>query len=310
MPKFSAQSSITIKKSAREIIDVIANFQTWPTWSPWLIMEPKCRVTYEGDMGEPGSSYQWRGDMVGAGEMTLTEITDTGISCELLFIKPYKSRAHDRFTLQETEQGTIVTWSMSSSLPWFMFWMTKSMSEFISMDYQRGLLMLKSLLEEGKVPSRLSAIGDQTASSLWYIALEATATTDQLGAVMAKDFTKLANYFAAQHLHATGKPFALYFDMDMQTSRCTLHNCLPVAQQHDVDPPFICAQLPTKETFAVAHTGAYGFVGNAWSFAMMLARHKKIKTNKSPIGLERYVSDPSDVAPDDLVTEVALFKRL
>lgn len=309
MPKFSALSSIEINKPLSDVMSVISNFQTWPTWSPWLIMEPKCRVTYHGDMGTVGSSYYWQGSMIGSGEMSLTSISEHQLSCQLMFLKPYKSKAQVGFELSETEQGTRVSWTLDSSVPWFMFWMAKSMGQMISMDYRRGLLMLKSLLEHGKVPSRLAYVGDQTAGSLWYLGLEASADVDQLGAVMAKDFEKLQGYFDQHGLHATGKPFSLYFDMNMETSRCHLHNCLPVAQKIDAEPPFICEQLPTKETHTVRHIGAYPFVGNAWSFAMMSARHHKIKTTKSPVGLERYVSDPREVATDELISEVALFKR-
>lgn len=307
MPSFSAQSSIVIHKPLNDVMAVISNFQTWPTWSPWLVMEPKCRVTYHGDMGTVGSSYHWQGSMIGAGEMRLTSLSEHQLGCQLGFLKPYKSTAQVGFELSETEHGTRVTWTLDSSVPWFMFWLAQSMSQMISMDYQRGLLMLKSLLEHGKVPSQLIYLGDQTASSIWYVGVEASGTLEQLSSIMAKDFTRLTAYFDQHQLHATGKPFSLYFSMD--NGICQLHNCLPVAQQLAVEPPFICQQLPTKETHCVRHIGAYPLIGNAWAFAMMTARHHKVKTTKSPLGLERYMSDPRDIAPDERICEVALFKR-
>ena len=40
------------------------------------------------------------------------------------------------------------------------------MEAFIGMDYDRGLLMLKDLVEKGSVPSKLDFIGEQKIESV------------------------------------------------------------------------------------------------------------------------------------------------
>jgi len=58
---------------------------------------------------------------------------------------------------------TRVTWSMQSSLPFFLFFMRKSFENFVGMDYDRGLRMLKEQLESGKISSRIDLADDVRA---------------------------------------------------------------------------------------------------------------------------------------------------
>ena len=73
MPAYQVKRTIDIEKPAAEILDFLSDFKSWPSWSPWLIMEPECNVTYHGTQGEVGAGYHWVGNMVGEGKMTLRE---------------------------------------------------------------------------------------------------------------------------------------------------------------------------------------------------------------------------------------------
>ena len=97
--------------------------------------------------------------------------------------------------------------------------------------------------------------------------------------------------------------------MDMASKVSTLRNCFPVKGPVTVPEPYVCAQLPNTKTYVVKHTGAYPMVPNAWALAMFAARHNKVKLNKKPVGLERYISDPERVPAKELITEVVLFQK-
>ena len=62
---------------------------------------------------------------------------------DLTFLKPCKSQAKVAFYLKEEGASTQVRWTMDSVLPFFLFWMKKSMEAYISQDYGRGLRLLK-----------------------------------------------------------------------------------------------------------------------------------------------------------------------
>ncbi|MCH2234173.1 MAG: hypothetical protein MK078_07960 [Crocinitomicaceae bacterium] len=98
-------------------------------------MEPGVKV----DVSEDNKSYSWEGNRTGSGNMTITkEEPNKSIAIDLLFLKPYRSKAKVDFYLKGNENSTEVNWTMDNSLPFFMFWMKNQMVQFIGMDYDRG----------------------------------------------------------------------------------------------------------------------------------------------------------------------------
>ena len=65
MPRFSVSRTILIQAPLQTVHATVRDFKQWPVWSPWLIAEPDCRVTYADD----GKSYTWDGRITGSGEM-------------------------------------------------------------------------------------------------------------------------------------------------------------------------------------------------------------------------------------------------
>ena len=75
---------------------------------------------------------------------------------DLTFLKPWKSQAKVAFYLKEEGASTQVRWTIDSGIPFFLFWMKKQMEIFVGMDYDRGLTMLKDLVETGSSNSTLT----------------------------------------------------------------------------------------------------------------------------------------------------------
>jgi len=309
MPAYEVIKSIKINKPTAEVINLVADFKTWPTWSPWLIMEPDCPITYSGDQGKEGSGYYWKGNLVGEGKMQLLERSAVNLDMALEFIKPFKSKAVVGFQLNDLGDSCEISWIMKGNLPWFLFFMKNMMKLMIGMDYERGLKMLKSLLETGEVQSNLELKGKQTQTLQYYIGLQSEASIKELPELIPADFGRLNTYFTEKNIEPDGAPFSMYHKMDMKTGISQLVNCFPVKVPIIVEPPFICDKLPQGNTYVVKHTGKYEFMGNAWSYAMFAARNFKVKLRKQPVGYENYISDPTAVDSKELVTEVVLFTR-
>ncbi|WP_428776071.1 SRPBCC family protein [Vibrio sp.] len=79
MLTYTVSRSIQIDKSPTEVIDYLSDFTTWPKWSPWLIMEPNCRVEFSSFQQQPGAVYGWDGRLVGEGRIELEHLTDERI---------------------------------------------------------------------------------------------------------------------------------------------------------------------------------------------------------------------------------------
>lgn len=313
MPSYQVRRSISINKPQAEILEFLANYKNWPAWSPWLIQEPNCPLSYTDSQGQIGDGYEWNGDLVGAGSMALTDKNPNGLSMKLSFKRPFKSEADVFFGVHslEGEEGCEVSWVMHGNLPWYLFFLKGMFKNWIAMDYDRGLKMLKSQLETGHVHSQLEIIGKRPLEHIHYMALKGKATIAELGPVMENHFHQFEMFLEKENIEPVGPPFALYEKMDKRTTASEFLTCFPISleDKEKFDMPFSYGQIDAGNSYVVKHTGEYPFMGNAWACAMGASRHNKVKVKFKPMGMERYLNDPGEVAPKDLETEVILFAK-
>ena len=188
MPKFAVSKSVTIDAPVDKVFATVRDFKHWPTWSPWLIADPGCDVQFEGD----GSGYSWEGAVCGAGKMAIVkEDAPSRIDYDLNFLKPWKSQADVSFKFADKGGSTEVSWTMDSSLPFFMFFFKTMMECFIGMYYQCRLSMLKDFVETGSVPSKLEFPGRSNVSGFSYVGVRTECALTDVGSAMEADFGKL-----------------------------------------------------------------------------------------------------------------------
>ena len=211
MPKFNVKKTVQIEAPVDKVYAIVRDFKQWPTWSPWLIMEPECVPDYS----EHGRSYSWDGKIVGAGEMGIvSEQEGRSIDYRLVFLKPWKSVASVRFEFESKDGGTQAIWSMEGSLPFFMFFMKNMMAAFVGMDYERGLKMLEDYAETGSVPSKLEFVGRETIKGFQYVGSKSGCSTDEIADAMEKAMGKVKAYMKEAGIEPAGKPFSIYHKFD------------------------------------------------------------------------------------------------
>jgi len=188
LPKIHVKKSIVINAPVEKIYAVVRDFKQWTIWSPWLIAEPDCKVTYSDD----GMSYAWEGNVTEAGEMKIrSEVEGRKIDQDLAFLKPWKSLADVHFTFAEKGEGVEVSWVMDSSLPFFMFFLKGMMEAFFGMDYERGLQMLKDYVETGSVKSKLEFPGEEEYPGCDYVGVRTRCSITDMSGSVQRDMKKL-----------------------------------------------------------------------------------------------------------------------
>lgn len=300
---FTVERSITVKAPVKKVKDLVLDFKQWHSWSPWTIAEPDCKIVIKGKPGEVGHKMSWDGEIIGTGENTLAKVSDKRLDYDLEFLKPWKSKAQTAFVFRKTKAGTKVTWTMDSSLPFFMFFMIPMMKGWISMDYDRGLRMLKAMAEVGKVNAKTTNKGSVDLAGFSYVGVQRTVSFDELGEVMQKDFDTL--YAMLEQHNRTAKHWlALYPKMNMGAMTMTHIAAVSDEDLKDINlgDEYVTGEVPMGKALEVAHKGAYDFLGNAWSMGMMYLRAKKMKQRGVPF--ELYLNNPKEVAPEKLKTSV------
>ena len=310
MPSYNVQRRVLINADENKVRSVIENFREWPKWSPWLCMEPDAELVYQGEPGQIGHGYQWRGEITGAGGMEITEISDRGYDMALNFIKPFKSKASIRLELQPGKDeadadGVDVTWHMDGNMPFFLFFMIKTMKAMIGADFERGLNMMKEYAETGEVKSSLKIVGVVDVEPCQYIGLPAQCSMKEIGASM-KEIMPAAKKLAEDvKLKISGPPGAVYHDIDLVNRHCYYTGFSAIEPgEAGAEIEKIVGEIQPCRAIKVVHTGSYAHLGNAWSAAMSYQRYNKLKKHKKQDPFERYLCDPDTTDEADRVTEI------
>ena len=305
MPKIFVSESITIDASSQKIHEFIGDFHSWASWSPWLIAEPDCKVT----ITEDGKSYQWEGSILGTGRMKITnEVQNESINIFFEFLKPFKSKAEVIFELSEQDGNTEVTWKMISSVPWFLFWMKKSMEVYTSNDYNRGLRLLKDFIEKGQLDSKLEFIGFEELEETKIIGKRYQGTRAEFQKNIEKAFGDLFQYCTANCKDNIGQVgYTLYHKFDMLRGKVDYSVGLALKDiPENLDSGYFVQTIPKSKVYSVIHIGTYNHLENAWSAVMMHQNAKKFKPKRKLPSLEIYLNNPSNTPEKDIRTKISV----
>ncbi len=306
MPRYHVQRSIEINASPQKVFEVVSDFGTWTTWSPWLCAEPDANVTVTDDAASIGSVYSWEGELVGQGEIEHQTLTPGKlIEDEIRFVKPFRSRSEVCFEMEPAGDGTKLTWHMRGSLPWFLFWMRAQMEVFIGMDYERGLRMLKEWIESGQILSKTNIRGVESVGPLRMAGVRKKCSISDVGSSMEGAFSQAKQILSQHNIRMDEGVMSVYHHFDMKAKTFDYTSGFVVPQSADLPAELATWSIPSAKALCVEHTGSYDNLGNGWSAAHQYARYKKLKQSKAGT-FEVYRNDPDDTAAADLVTEIYL----
>ena len=304
MPKTYMEKSITIAANVEKVKSIITDFNHWEHWSPWLILEPECKAI----VSDGGKKQEWDGKRIGSGMMTILAESDTVINYDLVFLKPWKSKAKSDFLIEVVDENTTkLTWTMEGSLPFFMFWMKPMMERMIGMDYDRGLFMLKEYVENGSVDAKLEFLGESEYPGCKFIGIKNECSIDNIGEVMSGDFKKLMGFAKKRNENLTDEFFSIYHKFDFSKNKVVYTSGVGVkTEQQDLPTGIFNSSIPATKIHTVRHTGPYELSGNAWSAIMALERAKAFKKNKKVHPMEFYRNSPTNTEPKELVSDISI----
>ncbi len=140
--EYGLERSRVIDASADEIYPHIADFEQWKEWSPWLVGEDY-EASTTGEMKSESSTFEWHGEEIGAGRLTLAD-TDRPhrLAIDLRFLEPHEMDALTTFELRSLENDqTQVTWSMRGQNNFMSkaIGLVMDLEDMIGDDYEEGL---------------------------------------------------------------------------------------------------------------------------------------------------------------------------
>lgn len=295
--------SILIDAAPEKIFPILNDLNNWEQWSPWTLAEPAAKITFARD----GKYHDWDGDIIGSGNLKITsEVEHQSVMMNLQFLKPWKSKAITKFHLKKTKKGTLVHWTMESSLPLFLFWMKKQMEIFVGMDYDRGLALLKDLVESGKTNSTLEFKGLKTFHATKFIGIKTSCAFSSITENMQRDFGELMPYLMQNHQDKiSGNGISIYHYMNVVRDKVVYMAGHPVSEvPEDLPAQYHVGELPKFSAYTIRHTGPYHHIGNAWAAGMMHQRAEKFKPSRKLSPMEIMYNSPMNTPPDKLISEI------
>jgi len=149
---YTVERSTRIEASPERIYARIADFRSWPQWSPWEDVDPDLERTYSGADSGVGAVYAWSGNRrAGRGRMEIVDATEPSrVGIDLVFEKPLKARNDTSFTIAPSGGGALVTWSMTGrrTLATKVIGLVRSMDAFLGPDFEKGLARLRATTEQ------------------------------------------------------------------------------------------------------------------------------------------------------------------
>ena len=186
-----------------------------------------------------------------------------------------------------------------------MFWMKPMMEGMIGMDYERGLRMLRELVETGTVLSKLEVGGVEATPAMRVLGKSATCAFADIKTAMADVFTMAQSYSAACNISMDGAMISVYHKADMKCQQFEFTGGYVVDGPTESVGELTECRLPAGKALRVRHIGSYANLGNAWSGIYQYARCKKLKVAKRD-SFEIYRNDPETTPEAELVTDVYL----
>jgi hypothetical protein len=144
------ERTILIKADKQAVLDYAKSFKVARDWSPWMEKDPQVKITLKGTDGEVGSTYEWEGnDEVGAGKEEIKSITDSSVSIDLNFLKPFESQADTYFKVATVGDSTQLRWGFDTEYGFVpsIFVMLMDVNSALEKDFDLGLSRIKANTE-------------------------------------------------------------------------------------------------------------------------------------------------------------------
>ena len=284
------------KGKFEDVWSIVADLKEYSRWNPWQILEnvdapegytegvpTKSNMEYSTETNTVGGYQKWNSRVLGKGELHIKSIEKDNnqgtIISELLFYMNRKSNkktsSESIITIEKLEGGYVrATWQLNWSLPLFIRFMHKPMSELLSIDYDRGLDNISHIAGDTSNPYSLSFLGIRQTPRTQYIGMKFKGSNEALEHSKATIINSLNKEVEAQNLKVQGhSSFIIFKKINIWKRSVSTIICVPVETLPSTLPKkFVKGVYNPSNSLVVKLTGSHEHRYKAWSYATALAK--------------------------------------
>lgn len=311
--EYTVLRSQVIKAPSANVYNTINELRTWESWGSWYEKDTTIKVTYGDVTSGVGANYSWVGKD-GSGSMkTVAVVPNTSIQQELQFADYEPSTI--KWTFEEVEEGTKVTWSMEDDNAPYSFKIFAAMmggwDGMLAPDMEEGLenlneLMAKKMEEENSF--RVEEVQSVDLDKKKFIGFFHQTTTDLSHEDMTKLFMesmpKVGIYAAEQGLkEGDYTPGSVYTKWDEEAKEAEFYIGLLLHKNIKPGEGMKSLDVPKGKGVKITKYGKYG-TGDMEAHAKIAQYMEANKVEAQGLVWELYENDPMSVKPQDIRTDI------
>lgn len=284
------------------------DFERVVLWSPWLETDPNARVVFGGPGRGVDATMSWDGPVIGSGTQLIVA-SEPYAYVEYAINPGTSGSARSWFELREASSGTDVSWHFERDLGFNLVarYFAPLFAGIVRRDYENGLENLRELAETlprvdfGDLEVERIVVDAQT------IAFLPTTSRPEPGAIseaMGDAYFEILGFIDDHDLVEAGAPLSI--TRAFSGSRLLFDAAIPVRG--------VTAATPTEADgvrIGRSYAGLVIRVRHVGPYRTLARTHRKIAAYLAALGIERngdpwesYVSDPTRVPEDELLTYV------
>lgn len=292
--KLVHEDSITIEAPASAIYNEVLDFGSWHNWSVWNQLDSNMKSTYSENQGEVGAWTEWKSNHseVGNGRQEIVELEENAyIKTQLNF---GWGDNFSEFILEETEEGTKLTWTFDGAeTPFYFNFMNALIKPRLAANYEKGLNQLKAYMESKapvvENPMNLEIVNVEGRD---VVAIMDSTDAGGISEKLQEIYTELMIFIEMNDgINQADMPLALYYSYSPE--KVVLEGAIPITGNGESAGRVQMKKTPTGKTIKGIHYGDYSASG------MM---HNEIERYVTASGMtfngpcwEVYANDPSKV---------------
>jgi effector-binding domain-containing protein len=291
LPKtYKVERFVFIKSNPDLLYGLTSNFQKWHLWAPWT-KETDSTVIFEmtGEAAQVGTSWKWKGDVLGNGEMILSELMPGRLIAYNLAFDHGKYQSKGKITLENQGDSVKVSWIDEGDLGYNPMnrYMGLFMGKMMGPDFTKGLEKLKKVAEERNTWPKIE---EKVMPEQVVLLIRDSATMNTYSSVLDKAFGEIMMVVNKNKLTCTGAPFAIYLKWDSVTMSSVMDIGFPVQKAEKAQGRIRIEKIPAQKAVIAIYFGSYDKTGAVYHILEQYIQESGMEIAGSP--WEIYVTDP------------------
>jgi len=296
---YDVSRSVEINAPKGIVWENVGSLEAMDAWSPWNAYDTTMTKSFEGNKGEVGSITKWSStnENVGEGSQEIIAVADGRIDTKLRFVKPYESESDAYVVVEETENGSKVTWGFKGENGFMsrIFMLFMDMDAAIGPDFEKGLAMLKTMSEEAAANAKPTYdIIEMEYAGKIFIGKKDTVKFAEMAEFFGTNFGAIATTLGQNNREMAGAPSGIYYMWDEANMKAFMAAAIPVSEDKELEG-FEKINVAPSKALHIAYYGAYE--GSAEAHYAMDAYMKEKGLELNELVIEEYVTDPG-MEPD------------